>query len=367
VTLQRRDEPTAADAGAAAGTTSAGGGIPYQWIGAAAQAVYRALNPVSRRAILRDIQAKYGIDSPQYRAAAAKYPRAAAARETVQMRALGKGKITRAQRGELKRLLKTVPEYKGMSAAERRAILTGRALRPLEPLLRAAATQPWLLGILGVLYPSAITPEVPIPQRTGPGGPPPQPPPQRPPWQDRYNPPDDRAPPPPAPWLLPRPPYTIPEVDPNYDWIEIEGDTKRAIERPPPLELPPAARVPEQTVGGTVSDWLLRNRNLLSPFLLPLLLPSGRSRLRDPLSQVSPPGTDPLTYYRTPGVPYLETGSGYSGLTGSLEDTCRQLRKQKRKPKKRRNVCYRGTYTETQTGLQKRKKERIPCTPARKK
>lgn len=361
MTLQRRDAgQSAPDSGGVGTTSSSGGGIPYQLIGQAAQAIYRALNPVSRRAILRDIQAKYGIDSPQYRAAAAKYPRAAAKRETVQMRALGEGKITRAQRGELKRLLKTVPEYKGYSAAERRAILRGKAIRQIEPLLRAAATQPWLLGILGVLYPSAITPEVEIPRR-----PPPPPPPARPPWG--YGPLDDRPPPPPAPWLLPRGPVgTVPVVEPMYDPIEIEGDTRRAIETVPPPQLPTPARVPEPTVGSTVSDWLRSNRNLLSPFLLPFLTQPGRTRLRDPLSQVSPPGTDPLTYFRTPGVPYLQTGSGYSGSTGSLEDTCRQLRKQKRKPKKRRTVCYRGTYTETQTGLSKRKKERIPCKPRRK-
>jgi hypothetical protein len=35
--------------------------------------------------------------------------------------------------------------------------------------------------------------------------------------------------------------------------------------------------------------------------------------------------------------------------------------KPKRKPKKPRDVCYRGTFVETRSGLAKVRKEKIPC------
>ena len=73
-----------------------------------------------------------------------------------------------------------------------------------------------------------------------------------------------------------------------------------------------------------------------------------------PLPQPSPKPIppDPLTLVATPGVPYRpqEPGRG----------RCRSSGK-KRKKRDPRQVCWRGTYTETPLGLRKSRKEQVTC------
>lgn len=71
---------------------------------------------------------------------------------------------------------------------------------------------------------------------------------------------------------------------------------------------------------------------------------------------------DPLTVVNNPAVPSPGTGSYFGGTTGTKSKTCSCSKPRKRKSTKQpREVCYRGTYTETSTGLIKRKARKVPC------
>ena len=76
------------------------------------------------------------------------------------------------------------------------------------------------------------------------------------------------------------------------------------------------------------------------------------SSARDPLTAVEPGRVELPT---TEPVPRPD-----------LDRRC-QERKRKRRKRKPREECWQGTYTETATGLLKRKRRKIPCRPSRKK
>lgn len=74
---------------------------------------------------------------------------------------------------------------------------------------------------------------------------------------------------------------------------------------------------------------------------------------------------DPLTAPRTPAVslPQTQTAGAQSFppmYTATQTCECQQPGK-KRGKKKRRTVCYTGTFTERATGLSKRKRRKVPC------
>lgn len=129
--------------------------------------------------------------------------------------------------------------------------------------------------------------------------------------------------------------------------------------------LPPIVPAPVITPGPapTVakSPWYSRIRlpklsGSLSPAQLADLLLRGqpaapRIKLRDP-----------LTIIQNPALPSTATGSYFGGVTGTKSKTCTCAKPRRRSSKKKpREVCYRGTYTETSTGLRKRKARKVPC------
>lgn len=90
-------------------------------------------------------------------------------------------------------------------------------------------------------------------------------------------------------------------------------------------------------------------------------LPFAPPRLNPDKLSWAPPGTG-LTPNNPPGV-------GYAEVPQPQPEPCRETARQRKRKRKRklRTECYRGTYTETATGLLKRKKEKIPCRRSRKK
>jgi len=78
-----------------------------------------------------------------------------------------------------------------------------------------------------------------------------------------------------------------------------------------------------------------------------------------------------LTALETQGVTSTlnQTFSSFSGGGGTPTQSkrCQCPKKRKSKPKKPRTICYKGSYTETATGLSKRKREKIPCQSSPKK
>jgi hypothetical protein len=114
----------------------------------------------------------------------------------------------------------------------------------------------------------------------------------------------------------------------------------------------PAPKTPSKW--RTLSSWLLPKW----PDLLRLATPQARTRARP---------RDPLTVPQTPGLPFSSLqpqafGSGaYSFTSGNQTCTCKDQGPKKKKRKSKRETCYRGTYTETSTGLIKRKARKVPC------
>jgi len=123
----------------------------------------------------------------------------------------------------------------------------------------------------------------------------------------------------------------------------------------------PSPSAPPKTPSkwSTLSSWLLPKW----PDLLRLASPQARTRARGARPR------DPLTIPQTPGVPFPSLmpqpqafGSGaYSFTSGNQTCTCKDQGPKKKKRKSKRETCYRGTYTETSTGLIKRKARKVPC------
>lgn len=97
---------------------------------------------------------------------------------------------------------------------------------------------------------------------------------------------------------------------------------------------------------------------------IPTALPALSKLLGTGSGKRSPKFTDPLTGFNTGGASYVQTESYSSSAFGppaGATDTCSCDPKKKRGKKKRRTICYKGSYVETATGLQKHKRERIQC------
>jgi len=120
-------------------------------------------------------------------------------------------------------------------------------------------------------------------------------------------------------------------------------------QRPLPVPAPLPAPAP------VVSPWL-KYGQLLAPFAAPLLSSltqpgKGAARRRDPLTiNTAAPLSSTSSYV---------FGGGYAGTPGT--NTCECKSPKKRGKKRKRTVCYSGTYTEKASGLRKLKKRKVPC------
>lgn len=189
----------------------------------------------------------------------------------------------------------------------------------------------------------------------------PLPSPQRPPAKGPQRRPSVGTPPQRAPIRLPRGPF------PGPDWSVPTDPYPRTRPRPeteaPPRPSPSPAptRIPDPTrlpvPGPTRAPSPAPPRTFPRIPLFPLLLPSfptpsPQLRVRPRPGTEPPPLSDPLptplTLIQPQPLP-------------SRADRCPEPQKRKRKPRKPRAICYRGTYTEKRNGLLKRKRERIPC------
>jgi hypothetical protein len=117
----------------------------------------------------------------------------------------------------------------------------------------------------------------------------------------------------------------------------------------------PVPTVP--TPAPTVSPWV-KYGTLALPFVSPLL---------SALTNVGPGRrpkkyTDPLTPIQSTTANYFSTSSApvYGSPPGKGK-TCSCGPKKKRGPRKKRTICYKGSYTERANGITKRKRERVPC------
>jgi hypothetical protein len=109
----------------------------------------------------------------------------------------------------------------------------------------------------------------------------------------------------------------------------------------------------------------------LLPSLLALGGKSSSSRRRDPLTQpqvdnpiLNPggaPATGGLTLDQSSVATYISGsfGGGSQGAVGTNTCECKAPRKKRRK--KKRSVCYSGTYIERADGTRKSKKRKVQC------
>lgn len=120
--------------------------------------------------------------------------------------------------------------------------------------------------------------------------------------------------------------------------------------------LPKTAPVPGGLLGKyPILGKILSAGTLLSP-LSSLVFPVGAPKKGR--------RSDPLTASQQQVVPFAQSSPAFfmGGGTPTKTKTCEcKPKKRKKGPKKRRTVCYRGTYYETPTGTRKRKREQIPC------
>ncbi len=112
------------------------------------------------------------------------------------------------------------------------------------------------------------------------------------------------------------------------------------------------------------SPWTTYARAALPflPLLSSLTQPGkGRSRRRDPLTQPQPEeslgASSSLTSFYSTGV--ASAFGPPAGTVGSNTCECKAPRPKRRKRK--RTVCYSGTYTERADGTRKTKKRKVPC------
>ena len=140
------------------------------------------------------------------------------------------------------------------------------------------------------------------------------------------------------------------------------------VTAPPQVSAPSPAVVPAQTPSAAPTTAPATTPTPVSPKkpLWQLLLEQyGSAQFQQkgkrPIKVVN--FTDPLTASYARGVdsfaqPYGDYAAWSPDATGTDACTCP---KKKGKKRKKRTVCYRGTYTETASGLTKRKREKVPC------
>lgn len=152
---------------------------------------------------------------------------------------------------------------------------------------------------------------------------------------------------------------------------------------PMPQSLPKAPPIPSPTVtvpkapsipkGATTSPVVTAARQIAqiaAPYLVPQLLRAIQPGRSARPGRVTVPGASPfpLPAPAPAAAPLTAFNAAVAQSPAQdLDRQCRERAKQKRKPKKKRTVCYRGTYTETASGLFKRRKEKIKCRASSRK
>jgi hypothetical protein len=119
------------------------------------------------------------------------------------------------------------------------------------------------------------------------------------------------------------------------------SSASRAVYRNPVINRP---SFPSPAIPGTLPVTLSPAVPGLGSITLPGIGPSP-----NPLTN---PATLPLTSFN-PAVA--------QSPAQDLDRQCRERAKRKRKKREPRNVCYRGTFTETKRSTRKVRKEKIPC------
>jgi hypothetical protein len=131
---------------------------------------------------------------------------------------------------------------------------------------------------------------------------------------------------------------------------------------PKPAPAPKSPVLPAPKPAPTIAkspypSWLPTAAGLALPFLLPQT--QKRSKPRGLTG-----GSLPAVQWDTgvASVPFSSVGANFdSGPSPSQTKDCRCPSKRKRTPKKKRTVCYSGTYVEKSSGLRKTKRRKIPC------
>lgn len=177
----------------------------------------------------------------------------------------------------------------------------------------------------------------------------------------RRRPPKQVLPQPGFPVLPPEP--RIPRAERVQARLDELGGDIYVNQRRLPTPAQPAARPVPAPAPKKVPLWV-QLLPVLGPGLLSLVRPNATNttlRLTDPLTQPQNPLLQPqgLTAGQTLVQTYLSGGFG-SG-TGGASGTCECPPKRKKGRKKKRTVCYSGTFTERADGLRKVKKRKVPC------
>lgn len=152
--------------------------------------------------------------------------------------------------------------------------------------------------------------------------------------------------------------------DPTTRSTPTPDPTILTVPQPDPIPLPTSwpqpVPVPAPTPTPTPTPW---------PYLLPLLFPTPAVR-PTPQPFANPPAAQPNPLY--PGEPAPGTPPGTSPLTYTQplrlpfqqplpNDPCSGRAQRPKRRRKRRTVCYSGTYRDRATGLSKTRQRKIKC------
>lgn len=104
-----------------------------------------------------------------------------------------------------------------------------------------------------------------------------------------------------------------------------------------------------------------------APFLLPLLKQSGsKPNKRTDLTGSNLPSVSSILNPAQSVQPQQALQPMTATATAKKCKPCATKKRKKGKPRGPRTVCYSGSYTETATGLSKRKRKQVPCRSSRK-
>ena len=166
-----------------------------------------------------------------------------------------------------------------------------------------------------------------------------------------------------SPWGPPQVTVNVPAPrEPRADrlariWAELGGDIYVDTRRLPIPKQPTPAPAPP----AKVPLWLTL-LPIFGPSLMQFIRPDQGTRniirLTDPLTQPQTPTIPGLTTNTTTLTSYAPFG-GSPGAVGTNTCECKAPRKKGRK--KKRTVCYSGTFTEKANGIRKVKKRKVAC------
>jgi len=153
-----------------------------------------------------------------------------------------------------------------------------------------------------------------------------------------------------------RPPYSerVAQIGAELGGDIYVNPRRLPVPAPPPPAPPAPARTPL---------WL-QLLPIIGPSLMGFLQPGQGNRtvirLTDPLTQPQPGNGNPfpLTGVQPAVQPYGAFG-GTPGAVGTMTCECKAPRK--KRPKKKRTVCYSGTFIERRDGTRKTKKRKVQC------